>query len=162
MELPMLNVGNTIPLFEALDSDGNPITSDDLLGSFAVLYFYPKDDTPGCTKEACDFRDKMPQFDDIGVLLLGISPDSAKSHQLFSQKYGLNFSLLCDEHKELCRLFGVLKEKETNGQKYISVERTTFIVDEKGIICWLERPVNVEGHGQRVIKALEELEQLRH
>lgn len=157
----MLNVRDSLPLFEALDSDGNPITSDDLLGSFSVLYFYPKDDTPSCTKEACDFRDTMEQFDDKGVLLLGISPDSAKSHQQFSQKYGLNFPLLCDERKDLCRLFGVLKEKETTGQKYISVERTTFITDEKGIIRWLERPVNVEGHSQRVVKALEELEQFR-
>ena len=157
----MLKVGDTIPDFEGMDSDGNPISFDDLLGSITVLYFYPKDDTPTCTKEACDFRDRLPELDDKGILLVGISPDGAKSHQLFAEKHTLDFALLCDETKELCSQFGVVKEIEKEGKMIPSIERTTFIVDEKGIIRWLERPVNVEGHVMRVIKALDELQRGR-
>jgi peroxiredoxin Q/BCP len=145
----MLNVGDTIPEFQALDSDGNLISKDDLLGSLTVIYFYPKDDTPGCTKEACSFRDRMQDLELRGVIIIGISPDDDASHQQFAEKYNLNFSLVADPEKKLCKLFHVLKGD--------SLERTTFVIDDKGLIRWLERPVNVDNHTARVIKALDDV-----
>lgn len=153
----MLTVGASIPDFEIFDSEGNCICNEDLLGSLVVLYFYPKDETPGCTQEACDFRDAATLLDEQGVILLGASPDNADSHQRFCQKHSLNFSLLVDEDKTLCTLFGVLKEKDKEGKKVFGVERTTFVIDEKGIIRWIERPVSVDGHVDRVLKAVQAL-----
>ncbi len=149
-----LNVGDKIPAFSIKDHEGLEIDSDDLIGSPFVLYFYPKDDTPGCTKEACSFRDNMPQLDDLDTLVIGVSPDSADSHVKFMQKYGLNFTLLCDEQLELARKFGAVQEKEKDGQKMLAILRATFVVDSSGTIRWLEKPVSVEGHTERVLQAL--------
>lgn len=154
----MLQVGDKIPDFHTLDADGIAISSDDLLGSITVIYFYPKDDTPGCTKEACDFRDNMEELDSQGIIVLGVSCDTMESHQKFSEKHELNFPLLVDENKEICTKFGVIREKEINGKKAEYVERTTFIIDEKGIIRWIEQQVNVEHHIQRVLHELNILE----
>ncbi len=147
-----INVGDAIPTFRAMDQEGEVITDEDLLGTPAVLYFYPKDDTPGCTKEACSFRDNIRRLSDYDVILLGISPDSASSHQKFIEKQHLNFSLICDEKLELCKKFGVIKEMDVKGEKKIGVERSTFYIDRDGIIQWIERPVNIEGHVDRVIE----------
>ena len=151
-----LNINDSIPSFEAKDHEGKVFTNTDLLGNFCVLYFYPKDDTPGCTIEACAFRDKMGKLKDLGidrdVIVLGISPDGKDSHQKFISKYQLNYPLIVDEKKELCQLFHVLNEK--------GLERTTFLIDPKGKIIWLERPVKVEDHVERVLEALKEISTL--
>ena len=146
----MLKVGDKTPEFQTVDSEGTPFTLEDLLGSTTVLYFYPKDETPGCTKEACDFRDKMADLERRGILIIGVSPDTLESHQKFIEKHELNFCLLSDPSLEMCGLFEVLSEKK-------AVVRTTFIIDEKGIIRWIEQPVTVENHTARVVKALDEL-----
>jgi len=153
-----INVGDSIPSFSALDQEGEVVTSDDLLGNPFVIYFYPKDDTPGCTKEACSFRDNMERLDEQGIIVVGVSPDNVNSHQTFIDKHNLNFTLLADDSQELCKRFDVLQEKEVAGKKTLGVERTTYVVDPHGTIRWIERPVNVEDHVERVLKALEELQ----
>lgn len=152
-----INVGDAIPNFKARDEEGNERLAQDLFGTPVVLYFYPKDDTPGCTKEACSFRDSMDRLSQEDVVVIGVSPDSSVSHQKFIQKHALNFSLLSDESHELSKKFDVLKNTEVDGQKKISYERTTFLIDRNGIVKWIERPVKVEGHVDRVIAALKDL-----
>lgn len=147
-----VNVGDAIPAFRIKDNDSYELTDEDLVGSPVVIYFYPKDFTPGCTTEACDFRDHMDQLDMLDVLVLGISPDNAESHDKFTSQYDLNYTLLSDEKLELCKKFDVLRE----GNK---VERTTFVIDSEGIIQWIERPVNTTDHAKRVIQAVQELEE---
>lgn len=149
-----VNVGDPIPAFKIKDNEGYELTDDDLVGSPLVIYFYPKDDTPGCTKEACDYRDNMHRFDFMDVLVLGISPDGAISHENFIAKHNLNFTLLSDENQELCRKFDVL-HGALGG-----IERTTFVIDSDGIIRWIERPVNVPGHVERVLHALQEISEV--
>ncbi len=152
-----INIGNEIPRFKAHDPEGNEYTEEDIIGGPLVIYFYPKDETPGCSKEACSFRDQMEKLDQMGCLLIGISPDGPESHKRFIEKYNLNFSLFCDENLELCRKFDVVREKEVEGKKSVSIERTTFVVDPLGMITWIERPVTVDKHAERVTKAVEEL-----
>ncbi len=147
-------IGQLAPGFYAKDSKENLISPDSLLGHPYVLYFYPKNDTPGCTKEACDLRDQKEQLDQLDTLVIGISPDSAASHNKFIAKHALNFILIPDPYYELCSLFGVWEEKKMFGQTKWGVTRTTFVIDTKGIIRWLEKPVQVEGHAQRIIQAL--------
>lgn len=149
-----VNVGDPMPEFKIKDMDAYELTNDDLMGSPLVLYFYPRDDTPGCTKEACDFRDNMERLDALDVLVIGVSADSSESHEQFASKYNLNFTLLPDENKEMCKQFDVL-HGALGG-----VERTTFVIDSDGIIRWIERPVNVSGHVTRVIQAVQELSEL--
>jgi peroxiredoxin Q/BCP len=149
-----INLGDTIPSFSIIDCEGNELTDQDLIGIPVVLYFYPKDDTPGCVSEACSFRDHMDMLDALDVMVIGVSPDSAESHQKFENKYDLNFTLLPDENLELCRKFGVVKE--VNGKT--SIERTTFIINLEGKIHWLERPVLVDNHVERILDALHTLE----
>lgn len=144
-----MNIGDEIPNFSVQDYDGETITRDDLLGSPFVLYFYPMDDTPGCTKEACEFRDTMAAFNELDVLVVGVSPDSKESHKKFVEKYELDFPLLSDETKAMAKTFGALKEDG-------SLIRTTFLCDEEGIIQWMEKPVKVEGHVERVLEAVED------
>lgn len=145
-----LNITDPVPFFTSIDHEGAVLTSTDLLGSFYVLYFYPKDDTPGCTLEACSFRDHMNRLKDLGVTVLGVSPDGKDSHQQFIKKYHLNYSLLSDEKKELCQQFDVLRDNE-------KLERTTFIINDSGKIIWVERPVKVDGHVDRIIQSLQEM-----
>lgn len=144
-------VGDKIPDFVVCDYEGIELESEDLIGSPFVLYFYPKDDTPGCTKEACAFRDAMDIFDDCETTVIGVSPDSAEAHTKFIQKHKLNFTLLCDEDLSMARKFGAIQENGTG------ILRSTFIIDARGIIRWIERPVSVEGHAERVITALKQL-----
>lgn len=151
-----VNVGDTIPAFKIKDNEGYELTDDDLVGSPIVIYFYPKDDTPGCTKEACDFRDNMDRLDAMDVLVIGVSPDGASSHEQFSTKHSLNFTLLSDENKELSRKFDVLHGLQGG------IERTTFVIDSDGVIRWIERPVNVPGHVERVIHAIQEISEVPH
>lgn len=145
-----INIGDTIPAFKVVDPDGDVLTDDDLIGSPVVIYFYPKDDTPGCTKEACALRDNMERIAALDAIVIGISPDNKASHAKFKQKYDLNFTLLPDEKKELCAKFDIHKA-------LLGIERTTFVIDREGIIRWIERPVSVSGHVDRIIAALETL-----
>lgn len=151
-----INIGDYIPEFMAVDQEGFEITDEDLLGANVVLYFYPKDDTPSCTKQACGFRDTMEEIEDMDAVVIGVSADDETSHQKFTEKYGLNFTLLSDPKMEMARAFDVVREKD--GRSVI--ERTTFVIDSEGEIRWMERPVNVDGHSERVIEALEKIEEV--
>lgn len=150
----MLKVGIKAPAFSLLNQNGEKISLKDYLGKKIVLYFYPKDNTSGCTKEACNFRDAFPKFKKTDAIILGISPDSVDSHKKFAEKYQLNFNLLADEEKKVVQLYGVWKEKSMYGRKYMGVERTTFIIDEKGRIKNIFTKVKVDGHDKEVLEAL--------
>jgi len=150
----MIETGKKAPDFSLLNQDGKKISLKDFLGKKVVLYFYPKDDTSGCTKEACNFRDEFPKFTKTKAVILGVSPDSVKSHKKFAEKYDLNFDLLADEEKKVVEKFEVWKEKSMYGRKYMGVERTTFIIDEKGKIKNIFNKVKVDGHNKEVLEAL--------
>ncbi|MDT3696536.1 MAG: thioredoxin-dependent thiol peroxidase [Ignavibacterium sp.] len=152
----MLEVGAKAPEFSLLNQDGKKISLKDSLGKKVVLYFYPKDNTPGCTKEACSFRDNFTRFNKIDAAILGVSPDPVKSHKKFAEKYKLNFDLLADDEKKVVQLYGVWKEKSMFGRKYMGVERTTFIIDENGRIKNIFKKVKVIGHAKEVIEALKD------
>ncbi len=119
-----------------------------------VLYFYPEDDTSGCTKEACSFRDNLPNFEKLDAVILGVSKDSVDSHQRFIKKYGLNFTLLSDEDLKVHNLYGTWKEKNMYGRKYMGTERSTFVIGEDGKIKKVFRKVHVDGHEKEVLDAL--------
>ena len=142
----MLKEGDKAPEFSLKDSDGKTISLKDFRGMKVVLYFYPKDDTPGCTKEACSFRDNLPQFGKLNAIVLGISADSEVSHQKFSSKYNLPFTLLSDPDKKVIGQYGVWKEKNMYGKVTMGIERTTFIIDENGRIMKIFPKVKVDGH----------------
>lgn len=148
-------IGSKLPPFKTVDAYGNVIADNDLKGKFSVIFFYPKDNTPLCTKEACDFRDHLEEFTNKDVSLYGISPDSTLVHQKFIKKHGLNFTLLVDEDRSLAHAFGVCKEKNLFGIKRLSIQRSTFIVDKTGTIIWMEEKVKVLGHVERVLSALQ-------
>lgn len=141
-----MEVGDKLPQFKVKDHKGFTLTDEDIRGTATVIYFYPKDQTPGCTQEACDFQESLKKFDEQQVLLLGVSPDSVDSHKKFLEKNKLHFTLLSDESKEMCQSFGVLSEGK--------IERSTFLIDHQGIIRWIERPVKVDGHTERVLEAV--------
>jgi len=152
----MLDVGKKAPDFSLLNQDEKKISLKDFIGQKVVLYFYPKDDTSGCTKEACSFSDDLPKFSKIDAVILGVSPDSVKSHKKFSEKYKLKFDLLADDEKKVVEKYGVWKEKSMYGRKYMGVERTTFIIDEKGEIKKIFNKVKVDGHNKEVLEALKD------
>jgi thioredoxin-dependent peroxiredoxin len=150
----MLQVGDKFPDFSLRDQDGKERTRDDLLDFYTVLFFYLKDDAPGCTKEACDFSTMLKDITSKTVQVMGVSTDSLSSHKSFSEKYRLNYYLLSDEFKTLCKKCGLLKEKSVLGSIIFSVERTTYIIDKAGNICWVESPVSLENHVSRTSSAL--------
>jgi peroxiredoxin Q/BCP len=150
----MLHEGDKAPDFTTKDDQGNKVSLKGLRGKKVVLYFYPKDNTAGCTKEACDFRDNLGRIKRKDAVVLGVSPDGEKSHGKFKTKFELTFPLLVDEDKTLVNLYGVWKEKSMYGRKYMGVERTTFIIDEKGRIAKIFPKVKVEGHVDAVLEAL--------
>jgi peroxiredoxin Q/BCP len=150
----MLEVGKKAPSFKLKNQDGKVISLSDLKGKKVVLYFYPKDDTPGCTKEANSFRDEFPKFGSLNAVILGVSPDSAESHKKFIAKYKLPFDLLSDENKEVLEKYEVWKEKNNYGKIYMGVERTTYIIDENGLITKIFNHVKVEGHSAAIQEAL--------
>jgi len=155
-----IEIGNKAPAFTAeTDGDGK-LSLTDFKGKWIVLYFYPKDNTSGCTKEACEFRDNMERITSSGAVVLGVSPDNVKSHNNFKEKFDLNFNLLADPEKEICNLYGVIGEKSLYGKKYLGVIRSTFIIDEKGIIAFKWTNVKVEGHVDEVINKLSELKKI--
>lgn len=148
----MTDVGDLFPAFSLQDQDGNTVTRDDLLGSASVVYFYPKDDTSGCTVEACEFRDRLEQVP--GAKVFGVSPDSVKSHKKFAEKYGLTFPLLADVEKALCTACGVWVEKSMYGKKYMGVERTTFVLDAEAKVAAVFRKVKPAGHAAEAMASL--------
>ena len=135
-------------------SSGEDVRLNDLRGKNVVLYFYPKDDTPGCTKEACSFRDNLPRFGAVDAVVLGVSKDSLDSHTDFIKKYGLNFTLLSDEDLKVNNLYGTWVEKENYGKKYWGTERSTFVIGKDGKIKKVFRREKVDGHEDEVLKAL--------
>ena len=151
----MLEAGKLVPKKLPLTlSSGQAATLADYAGQWLVLYFYPKDSTPGCTTEGIDFNALLPKFKKLGATVLGVSRDSLKSHQNFCAKQGFRFDLVSDADEALCQAFGVIKEKQLYGRKYIGIERSTFLVDPKGRIAQAWRGVRVPGHAQAVLEAL--------
>lgn len=150
----MLKEGQKAPSFKLPGDDGKEHSLNDFKGKKVVLYFYPKDDTSGCTKEACDFKDNMSRIKRKDTVVIGVSKDSVKSHLKFKEKYGLNFLLLSDEDLNILEKYGVWKEKSMYGRKYMGVERTTFIIDENGKIQKIFEKVKVPGHVDEVLKNL--------
>jgi peroxiredoxin Q/BCP len=157
-EVPkMLAEGDKAPGFKLQDQDGNTVTLASLRGSAVVLYFYPKDDTPGCTREACAFRDARADYAKAGAKVVGISPDAVPAHRKFAEKYELPFTLLADPEKKACEAYGVWQEKNMYGKKTMGVVRTTFVLDPKGKIRKVFPRVKVDGHADAVLKAIKEL-----
>jgi len=150
----MLKEGDKAPDFTAKDDAGHEVSLKDFRGKKVVLYFYPKDNTSGCTKEACDFRDNLGRIKRKDAVVLGVSPDSEKSHGKFKSKFDLTFPLLVDEDKKLVNAFGVWQEKSLYGRKFMGVVRTTFVIDEKGKIAKIFSKVKVAGHVDEVLEAL--------
>ena len=149
-----LKVGQKAPDFTVMDDKGEKVKLADLKGKKVVLYFYPKDDTPGCTKEACAFRDGLDKIKRRGAVVLGVSADSVESHKKFKSKFDLNFPLLADSDKKMIEAYGVWKEKSMYGKKYMGIERTTFVIDENGKIAHIFPKVKVDQHYDEVLKAL--------
>jgi peroxiredoxin Q/BCP len=150
--------GDKAPNFSLEADDGTTVTRDSLAGKNVVLFFYPKDNTSGCTQEACDFRDAFPRFGKIDAVVIGVSPDSLESHRKFKTKFGLPYLLLSDENHKLADNFGIWKEKSMYGRKYMGFERTTVIVDRKGRVARIFPKVKIPGHIQEVEKAVRDLE----
>jgi peroxiredoxin Q/BCP len=154
--MPGLTVGAKAPDFILAAHDGKKYSLKDFRGKKVVLYFYPKDDTSGCTKEACSFRDNLSAIKRKGAIVIGVSPDAVRSHEKFSEKYDLNFPLLSDENKSMLVKYGVWQEKSMYGRKYMGVVRTTFIINEQGKITHIFPKVKVDGHTDEILKALAE------
>jgi thioredoxin-dependent peroxiredoxin len=150
---PSIGVGSRAPEFTLKDQSGVVLSSDELRGKPYVLYFYPKDDTSGCTAEACSFRDSGPKFGELGVRVIGVSPDSEQSHAKFAGKYGLPFTLLSDPEKALIQAYGAWVEKNNYGRKYMGVQRSTFLVGADGTVQKAWRGVKVPGHVDAVLAA---------
>ena len=150
-----VKIGKKIPAFTTTLDDGSEIKSTDLIGKNIVIYFYPKDSTPGCTKEGEDFRDIYKKFTKSNALIFGVSRDSVASHEKFKTKYNFPFHLISDENESLCNLFDVIKEKNMYGRKYMGIERSTFLINEEGILVDEWRKVKVKGHAQAVLDTLD-------
>ena len=151
-----MKVGQKAPEFSVVDDSGKTVKLSDLKGKKVVLYFYPKDDTPGCTKEACNFRDGIAALKKQGAVVLGVSADSAESHQKFKKKFDLNFQLLADTEKKIIEGYDVWKEKSMYGRKYMGIERTTYIIDRDGKISHIFPKVKVTEHYDEVLEALKQ------
>ena len=151
----MVEKGTQAPDFTLPTDEGAEVTLSSLQGRKVVLYFYPKDDTPGCTIQACDFRDALPSFDGVDAVVLGVSPDSVESHGKFRKKFDLNFPLLADEDHAVSEAYGVWKQKTMYGREYMGIERGTFLIDEDGTVAEVWRNVNPTGHAEMLTKLLE-------
>ncbi len=153
----MLQIGKKAPAITLPDSTNKKRTLKEFLGKKVILYFYPKDNTSGCTAEACDFRDTFPNFKKSKAVVIGISPDSVESHKKFADKFELPFVLLSDVNKKVLEKYGVWKEKSMYGRKYMGVEITTVLIDEKGIVRKIYPKVKVKGHVEQVYNDLKEI-----
>ncbi len=152
----MLKEGDIAPDFTAANQNGDEVKLSDFRGKRVVLYFYPKDDTPGCTKEACSLRDSFDVFEEKGIKIFGVSNDDAKSHQKFISKFALPFDLLADTDKKIVEKYGVWGEKSMYGKKYMGTHRKTFLIDEEGRVVKIFDKVNVSEHADEVLKAFGE------
>ncbi|MDA3847783.1 MAG: thioredoxin-dependent thiol peroxidase [Vallitaleaceae bacterium] len=152
----MIIEGNKAPEFDETNQDGEVVSLKSLKGKKVVVYFYPKDNTPGCTIEAKSFRDHNKELKDRGVVVLGVSPDKQKSHRNFCNKYELNFDLLVDETHELAQMYGVWGEKKMYGKVYMGIIRSTFIIDEDGVVMKAYYNIKADGHGEEVVAWLSE------
>jgi thioredoxin-dependent peroxiredoxin len=151
-------IGTAAPRFSVPDQNGRIISNDDLRGRWAVIYFYPKDDTPGCTVEACEFTSGLEGFETVNARVLGVSADSPQSHLNFIAKYNLKIDLLSDESKSLSQAFGVLVQKQRDGETYMGVSRQTFVIDPEGRIVYHWPQVTAAGHAEQVRQKLVELQ----
>jgi thioredoxin-dependent peroxiredoxin len=152
--MALLEVGDKAPAFRTTDQDGDEVSLRDFKGKKVVLYFYPKDDTPGCTKEACSFRDGWSKFRRKGVAVLGVSVDDEKSHRKFADKFSLPFPLLADTDREIVKAYGVWGEKSMYGRKYMGTHRVTYLIDEKGKIVAVWPKVKPDAHADEVLAAV--------
>jgi peroxiredoxin Q/BCP len=152
-----METGTQVPDVKLPDQDGNEVSLKDFKGKWTVLYFYPKDDTPGCTTEACDFTEQRPQFESLDVNVVGCSPDSPESHRKFIEKHKLNLRLLSDPQKKLMEPFGAWGKKVMYGKESIGVKRSTFIIDPEGKVAHGWKSVQVKGHVDKVREKLAEL-----
>ena len=150
----MVEEGKQAPDFELASDSGERIRLSELRGRPVVLYFYPKDDTPGCTKQACSFRDAYGEFEERGATILGVSPDSESSHVRFKEKFGLPFTLLADPEHEVAEQYGVWVEKNTYGKKSMGIKRSTFVIDAEGNVASAMYGVSPDGHADQVLEAL--------
>jgi peroxiredoxin Q/BCP len=150
----MLVEGSKAPEFDLEADDGRRVKLGDFVGRKVVLFFYPKDDTPGCTTEACNFRDAVPRFRDMDAVILGVSADSVASHAKFKAKYGLTFPLLSDPDRTVCEAYGVWKTKSLYGRSFLGIERSTFLIDRRGVVARAWRKVKVKGHAEDVAAAV--------
>jgi peroxiredoxin Q/BCP len=153
----MVELGKPAPDFKLPTDGGGSIALKDLRGRKVVIYFYPKDDTPGCTTEACGFRDTMPDFAKVDAAVIGISKDSVARHDKFKAKYDLPFTLASDEDGKVCEAYGTWVEKSLYGRKYMGIDRATFLIDEKGVLRGAWRKVKVKGHVEEVLAAAKAL-----
>ena len=154
MEAPLVEEGSPAPNFTLTSDSGEQVSLESFRGQPVVLYFYPKDDTPGCTVEACGFRDSYSEFEKRGAVVLGVSPDDEGSHVKFKEKYSLPFTLLADPGHGVAEQYGVWKERNMYGKKSMGIERSTFVIDEDGNVARALRRVKPERHAERVLEAL--------
>jgi thioredoxin-dependent peroxiredoxin len=152
-----IDVGDKAPSFTLPSDGGGTVSLNDFKGRTVVLYFYPKDDTSGCTAEACAFRDALPDFSKAKAEVIGVSRDPVKKHDRFKEKYGLNFPLGSDEDGKVCEAYGSWVEKSMYGRKYMGIERSTFLIDRSGVIRAVWRKVKVPGHADEVLEAVQDL-----
>jgi thioredoxin-dependent peroxiredoxin len=152
-------VGDSAPRFRLPSTEGKPISMTDFKGKSIVLYFYPKDNTPGCTAEACSFRDRAKELQDEGAVVLGVSTDSLESHDSFRSKHQLNFPLLSDETSDVAKMYGVWKEKNLYGRRSWGVARTTYLIGPDGRVNKVYKKVDTKNHGDEVLRDLRELKQ---
>ena len=153
-----LELGKVVPDFEAVATGGETVRLSDLRGKYVIIYFYPKDHTPGCTQEGRDFRDHYREFQSLGAEVFGVSRDSLKTHENFKSKQGFPFELISDKEEILCRLFGVLKQKKMFGRDVYGIERSTFLLDPAGKLAAEWRKVKVKGHVDEVLSKLRALQ----
>lgn len=147
----MISQGDKAPLFSLQDQHGNTHSLSDYLGKKVLIYFYPKDDTPGCTTEACNFRDNYKALSDAGLVIFGVSKDGVKSHKKFADKFDLPFPLLSDESGSMCEAYGVWRKKKFMGREYMGIERMSFLIDEKGNVAKVYETVKPANHTQEVL-----------
>ena len=155
--MALLKINTPAPDFSRTDHKGQPVSLGDLRGKPVVLFFYPKDNTPGCTTEACGFRDALPDFTGADAVIVGVSKDSPQKHDKFKDKHDLPFTLVSDEDGGICDDYGTWVEKNMYGRKYMGIERATFLIDKEGVIRKIWRKVKVKGHANEVLEAVQAL-----
>ncbi|MGV6851481.1 MAG: peroxiredoxin [bacterium] len=153
----MINIGSKIPDFSIPSTDNTHWTNETIKGKYLIIYFYPKDSTPGCTKEGLAFTELYSQFQSLGAEIVGVSRDSLKKHENFIKKQGFSFQLLSDSDETLCNIFDVIKLKKLYGKEYLGIERSTFLISPEGILIKEWRKVKVAGHAEEVLHSLEEI-----